>query len=206
MLGRPRTISDQEILTAAARAISRVGPARLTLADVATEAGIAPATVLQRFGSKKGLLLAFSATASIGVSGAFAAARSAHRSPIATLLADPLGISDVMRSPDELAHHLAFLQLELVDPDFHPHVVAHARATRREIRRLLDEAIRTGELIQCDTSRLAAAVHVTYNGALLSWAIFRRGSLATALRRNIEFVLNPYVQPNRAPRPRQTAR
>src|SRR2546430_544312 len=127
MLGRPRTISDREILAAAARAISRVGPARLTLAEVATEAGIAPATVLQRFGSKKGLLLAFSATASSGVSAAFDAARKAHRSPLAALLADPLGTSGVMRSPDELAHHLAFLQLELVDPDFHPHVLEHAR-------------------------------------------------------------------------------
>src|SRR6266542_6607411 len=47
-LGRPRTITDEEILAALARAISRVGPARLTLADVAAEAGLAAPSVAQQ--------------------------------------------------------------------------------------------------------------------------------------------------------------
>ena len=189
---RPRTVSDEAILACAARVVGEVGPARLTLALVARAAGLAPPSLVQRFGSKRQLLLAFSAQASAGVDEAFAAARAAHRSPLATLLADPLGATRAMRSPEELAHHLALLQLELADPDFHPHVLAHGRSARRAIRRLLDEAVDAGELIACDTARLADAVHVTYNGALVTWAIFRRGSLATWLRRELEFVLEPY--------------
>jgi AcrR family transcriptional regulator len=191
--GRPRTATDADILAAASRAISRVGPARLTLADVAAEAGLAPATLMQRFGSKRNLLLAFSAQASVGVEDAFAAAHAKHRSPLAALLADPLGATRAMRSPDELANHLAFLQLELTEPDFHRHTLAHAKAARKGIRALLDAAVAAGELVPCDTARLAEAVHVTYNGALITWAIHRRGRLATWLRRQTTFVLAPYL-------------
>ncbi|MET8542281.1 helix-turn-helix domain-containing protein, partial [Kitasatospora sp. NPDC004799] len=55
---RPRTTSDAEILAATARAIGIHGPGRLTLAHVGAEAGVSPATLSQRFGSKRGLLLA----------------------------------------------------------------------------------------------------------------------------------------------------
>ncbi|MGH2614392.1 MAG: helix-turn-helix domain-containing protein, partial [Thermomicrobiales bacterium] len=61
MVGRPRTVTDAEILAAAERAIARHGPARLTLAHVAAEVGLTPPTLLQRFGSKRGLLLAVAA-------------------------------------------------------------------------------------------------------------------------------------------------
>ena len=192
MAGRPRTVTDGEILAATSRAISRVGPARITLAAVALEAGLAPATLMQRFGSKRNLLLAFAAQASAGVERAFARARETHSSPLAALLADPIGASRAFNSPGELANHLAFLQLELADPDFHQHTLAHARAVRDQIKQLLDAAVQAGELTPCDTTRLAEALHTVYNGTLITWAILPRGHLATALRRQIEFMLGPY--------------
>src|SRR6266705_415794 len=56
MSPRPRETSDEEILAAAARVMQRRSPAELTLADVAREAGVVPATLIQRFGTKRGLL------------------------------------------------------------------------------------------------------------------------------------------------------
>ena len=58
MSPRPRQASDEDILKAAFRAIARLGPAKLTLADVAAEAGVSAAALVQRFGSKRALLLA----------------------------------------------------------------------------------------------------------------------------------------------------
>ena len=58
MAGRPRGMEDAAILRAAAEVIGRTGPARFTLAAVASEIGLVPATLVQRFGSKRGLLLA----------------------------------------------------------------------------------------------------------------------------------------------------
>ncbi len=191
-LGRPRTITDEEILAALARAISRVGPARLTLACVAAEAGVAAPTIAQRFGSKSNLLLAFAAQAPAQLEGSFARARASHSSPLAALLSDPLGAEDAMGSPTALAHHLAFLQLELADPEFHQHVLEHARIAREQTRLLLEAAIEHGELGRCDTGALAEAIQVAYNGTLITWAIFRQGPLGAALRSQLEFVLGPF--------------
>ena len=49
-------MEDAAILRAAAEVIGRTGPARFTLAAVASEVGLVPATLVQRFGSKRGLL------------------------------------------------------------------------------------------------------------------------------------------------------
>ena len=57
-MSRPRGVSDAAILHAAAEVIGRTGPSGLTLAAVAEEVGLVPGTVLQRFGSKHGLLVA----------------------------------------------------------------------------------------------------------------------------------------------------
>ena len=191
-LGRPRTVTDEAILAALARAISRVGPARLTLADVAAEAGIAAPTIAQRFGSKRNLLLAFAAQAPGQLQESFTRARASHASPLAALLSDPLGAARAMDSPRALAHHLAFLQLELADPEFHPHVLEHARVAREQIRLLLEAAIEHGEVRPCDTESLARAIQVTYNGTLITWAIFRQGRLASRLRQELQFILKPF--------------
>src|ERR1700753_3871781 len=55
---RKKTISDADVLAAATRAMYARGPADFTLARVAKAAGIAPATLIQRFGDKHGLIVA----------------------------------------------------------------------------------------------------------------------------------------------------
>jgi AcrR family transcriptional regulator len=189
MAGRPRTISDDQILAATARTISRVGPHGLTLAAVAAEANLAAPTLVQRFGSKRGLLLAFSARASDDSATRLTDARTRHRSPTQALRTGLLGMVDGIDTPDVLANHLAFLQLELVDADFHQHVLRHATAMLQQIESLLAEAVDCGELDPCDVPRLARAVYCTYNGALISWAILRDGTLARWLDRQLDALL-----------------
>jgi len=57
------------------RVMQRRSPVDLTLADVAKEAGVVPATLIQRFGTKRSLLLAACRTAPGGVPEQFGAAR-----------------------------------------------------------------------------------------------------------------------------------
>src|ERR1700692_2932214 len=81
MAPRPRETSAAEILAAAARVMQRRSPVDLTLADVAKEAGVVPATLIQRFGTKRSLLLAACRTAPGGVPEQFGAARAKYGSP-----------------------------------------------------------------------------------------------------------------------------
>ena len=118
MSPRPRQNTDAEILAAAFRAIARLGPARLTLADVAEEAGVTAAALVQRFGLKRALLLACAADVSGGHVYIFTGLRQKHRSPVAALLGLAECMSLMGSTPDEVAHSLAFLQLDFGDAEF----------------------------------------------------------------------------------------
>jgi AcrR family transcriptional regulator len=190
--GRPRTASDAAILAATGRALGRVGPARLTLADVAVEVGLAPPTLVQRFGSKRGLLLAFAALGAARVAETFAAARDETASPLDALVAALMGLTREIDSPEGLANHLAFLQVDLSDPEFRKHALASAQVMREEIRALLDAAVRAGELVRLQSVRVARAMQTTYNGSLATWVVAREGSLAEWLREDLDLMLQPY--------------
>lgn len=190
-MARPRTIDDEAILAAAAALIGRVGPARLTLGHVAEEVGLSPATLLQRFGSKRGLLLAL-ARRGTDWDARFAAAREAAPSRVEALHAALAELTAPVGTPQAMANNLAFLQLDLSDDDFHAEAVAGFRAMQRAIEVLLREAVAEGELAGADPEQLAEAVVTTYNGALITWAVLRDGPLEGWLRRQLDATLAPY--------------
>ena len=192
MAGRPRTTSNDDILAGAARVLARLGPARVALADVGAEVGLAPATLVQRFGSKRGLLLALAEQAAGVARAEFAAARRSEGAPLETLVAVLCAMTRAVSTPEALANSLAFLQLDLSDAEFHRHARAHARALRAEIQALLEKAIETGELVPCDSARLTRVVHITFNGALLTWAIDGTGTLADWVRDALDLCLQPF--------------
>jgi AcrR family transcriptional regulator len=186
--GRPRTRSDDELLDAAVRAIGAVGPHRLTLADVAAEAGVAPATLVHRFGSKRALLLALARRAASRAAAVFPPAGD---DPLAALAHGLVALGAPVADPDAFANHLAFLQLDLADDELRAHATRHARAVRRAIGRLLDAAVVAGQLAPCDTRALASAVYAIRQGALLDWALDRRGTPAARVRRELDALLQP---------------
>ena len=48
-----------------------------------------------------------------------------------------------------------------------------------------------GELVRCDTARLARVIGSLEGGSMLTWAIRREGPVAKWLRRDLETVLKP---------------
>jgi AcrR family transcriptional regulator len=202
MSPRPRQATDEDLLMAAFRAIARLGPARLTLADVAEEAGVSAAAIVQRFGSKRALLLAAAADAATGSDYIFPGLRARYRSPVRALL----GLADCMAilgtTPEAIANTLAFLRLDLTEPDFHRHALAGSRGMHDGIRELVEDAVKAGELVPCDAERLASALQATLNGSQLNWAVHRRGRMVAWIRRDLKTVLSPYRRAPRKPRGR----
>ena len=189
---RPRTVTDEDILAATARAMSKVPPTRFTLADVAREVGLAPATLVQRFGSKRGLLLALSALSAASMDACFDAVRATHVSPLEALLSAATEMARFSTTPEELANSLAYLQIDLSDEDFHKHILIGSRAMQRGYAALLDDAVAAGELAPCDTDALARAVEAMAGGSLIGWAIHRKGKAETWVRKDLETLLSPY--------------
>jgi AcrR family transcriptional regulator len=192
MSPRPRTVPDADILAAANRAIMRLGPSRFTLADVAREAGLAPATLVQRFGSKRALLLALVEFAVAGVDACFRMVRATHRSPLAAVIGAGTDMTRQVKSPEELANGLAFLQMDIADPAFRRVAVENASRIQAGYEALLNEAVAAGELSRCDTASLARAVNAVAAGSLIAWAILREGSAERWVRRDLETLLEPY--------------
>lgn len=194
---RTRTRSDADILEATARVVSRLGPARFTLADVGEEVGLSPATLLQRFGSKRGLLLAFVSSSTADLAREFEEARAAHPSPLDALRTALIRMTRYFEGPEALANNLAFLQQDLTDPEFHRATREHFRMIDRSIESLIIAAVEAKELVPCDTARLARGVAAMWNGALLHWAVHRRGALPAAVAEQLETLLAPYRRPSR---------
>ena len=196
MSPRPRKVSDDQLFEATHAVMNRVGPGELTLAAIATEAGVTPAVLVQRFGSKRNLLLALSERFADGAGALVAALAKQHRSPLAALRAYADCMAGMAASPGAFARNLAYLQIDLTDPDFRKHLVKHARATRTGLRRLLEAASARGELVpQVKPAKLARTIEAIISGSMLTWAFYQEGSAANWIRADVEAVLTPYLPP-----------
>ena len=174
--------------------MTRLGPGELTLAEIAAEAGLTAGALVQRFGSKRDLLLQLSAGAADSNAAFISGLRQSHRSPIAVLRAYAECLADLAASPAALARNLAYLQIDLTDADFRKHLLAQAKATRAAMVELLADAIAAGELARdADPRARARAVETALSGSLLTWAIYREGGAAAWLRDDVDAALAPYL-------------
>jgi AcrR family transcriptional regulator len=194
MAGRPQKVSDEEVFAAAQRAMSRRMPHDLTLADIAEEAGVTPGRLVQRFGSKRALLVALSERFAGSAGPVFAGLRAAHGGPLATLRAYAACMADLAPTPEALLRNLAYLQGDLADEVLRGHLVENARASRKEIEALLSAAVATGELRRdVDVRSLARTVETVVGGSLMAWATYREGKAVDWIGRDLEAVLAPWL-------------
>jgi hypothetical protein len=120
--------------------------------------------------------------------------RAQHRSPLATVRAYAECMALLAKTPDALARNLAYLQIDLIDPDFRKPLVTNAKATRKELEALIREAVEGRELrTGTDARSLALSIETVVSGALLTWAVHREGSAAGWMRGRVDAILAPYL-------------
>jgi len=195
----PKKVTDDDVFAATQRAMMRRGPQELTLADIAGEAGVTAGRLVQRFGSKRGLMLALSNRFGGGGEEIFAALRRSTPSPLGALREYASCMAGLAPTADALARNLAYLQIDLTDPEFRRNLLANARETRRQLEALVREAVAGGELVETTPVRqLARTVETVVSGALMTWACYQEGPAARWLAREVEAVLAPYVPSGRS--------
>lgn len=199
-VGRPRGVDDAVILRAATQVMGQVGPAGLTLAAVARAVGLAPATLVQRFGSKHGLLLALADQTEKDISKLVGRVRRTHDSALGALAALMVRSTAALSTPESYANHLAFLCMDLGDPQLYERALAIHHTQQRMIEQLLTEAVSTGELrTNSSPAALARTVQAVTAGAGLHWALEREGGLEQRLRQELDAVLAPHLPPHANP-------
>ena len=191
---RPRKATDEQVFAAAHRAMQRLGPGELTLAAIAEEAGLTAGALVQRFGSKRELLLQLSNGVAEWTTGYLEDLQARHRSPLAALREYARCMAVLAASPAALARNLAYLQIDLTDEDFRANLLAQAKATRAGIKAILEAAVTAGELRPgTHPGKLARVVETALSGSLMTWATYREGSAAAWLVADLQAVLEPFV-------------
>lgn len=185
-MARPRTITDERLLTAVGEVIGRRGPG-FTVADVAARAGVSVGTVAQRFGSKSGLLQALTKQVSAANVRRMREAAEAEDDPVEGLRAALLTWFEGMTDPVEAQNHLAQLGVDLVDPEL--------RALLAELYAATEEAVleltRRVELPHGPPPELAARVLTgLVHGVSMDWSVRPRGALADRLAQDVDAVLD----------------
>ena len=197
--GRPRTVSDEAIYEAVTTVVGEVGPSGLTLGAVAERVGLSAPALTQRFGSKRNLLVAYAEAAAGGIDDLFQRVQKTAPSPLTALRAALIEFTIGVGSRDSIANHLAFLHLDLTDPELGAHAARQSRQLRRSIARLITQAIDAGELTSADPTELADTIYTVYNGALVTWAIDGRGSLPRWLSVRLDRVFASHMRTANAP-------
>jgi len=197
---RPRKASDDEVFAAATRVMARCGPADMTLSTIATEAGLTAGALVQRFGSKRALLLTLAERFAASTDQLFAGLRAASTSPLAALRAYGECMAGLGTSATALANSLSWLQQDLTDADFRRFTQIQARASRRELERLVHDAMARREIdAGADPAALARAIEVTVGGSLMAWAVHQEGTCRTWVQHDLEMLLQPYLRRRRTP-------
>jgi AcrR family transcriptional regulator len=190
---RAKKATDGEIFAAVMSAVSRLGPNRMTLADVAQEVGLTAGALVQRFGSKRDLLLAAVRSWNESPERGLTDLRATVESPVAALIEYAACVARWIETPEEMANQLAMLQLDVTDPDFRVEAARYFKAERETLKAWLDQAVQAGELEEgIDTERLAVLVQTSLGGGRLVWMILEDEDPEKAARREIETLLGPY--------------
>jgi AcrR family transcriptional regulator len=175
-------LSDEEILDRAMPVMARAGPGGFALTDLAAETGLSPATLLQRFGSKRKLIeQAFARDnerfarwiADLPEGRGVAATLAVYRAATETFHAEPHA---------ELADHLLWLREDIRDPTFNALARARFALFRAAIHKRLPPTRLSPERV---TRLLDAQCH----GAIMQWAIEPKGSLTDHVMKSLTAVL-----------------
>lgn len=191
MMGRPRTVTDEQVFRAVAEVVTKEGPSGLTFGAVADRVGLTGPALAQRFGSKRGLLIAFARAGS--VEPVFQRALDETGDPLTAISAALSSMISGITTRQALANNLAFLHMDLTDEELGRPKVEQSRSIRRHLAALVEEAVGQGSISDVDADELADTIYTIYNGALIGWAIDGRGKLSTWLTKRIARVTAPYL-------------
>ncbi|WP_337662234.1 TetR/AcrR family transcriptional regulator [Actinoalloteichus sp. AHMU CJ021] len=195
-VARPRSTTDEQLIRAASAALAELGPRRLALAEIARRAGVVPATLVQRFGSKHGLHVAMSRASADEVRTTMRDAAKDAGDPVEAVRAAATSPYRALDNPDTAAHNLAALGTDLQDPELRQLLGEVYGRVSTELRRLVGAAVDAGELPGAPAPEVAGSVLAALvNGSALHWSMRPEGSLVHRLLADVDAVLDGWRRP-----------
>ena len=189
---RTRTISDTQVLDATITFVGRHGVDKLTFASLSEHIGLSPATLVQRFGSKKGLLAAVTRYCLQSMLPTLNKAESENVSPLNAVYAAFESMAKAVTTVNEFANGQVFFYLALTDPEMNTLLNKSMTEARIKIEQLLNEAMKVNEIKRCDTTSLALTLQSMYEGAITTWLVYQQDDVQSWVSDRLTQVIEPY--------------
>lgn len=166
---RPKIYSDDRIFQSMSAVLAKQGYEALTLQKIAEQARMSPAILSKRFGSKRGMLLAY-----------YGHLVTVTRKSLDDLLRQDLPVIEALteaftqwhgsiKKPRELANFM-MLYLDLdIEPEFIELSKERFRVIDAGVQAILREGIRSGEIRCPDVAGMSQVLQAAATGASLIW-------------------------------------
>ena len=155
------------------------GPSGFTLADLAKEVGIAPATLLQRFGDKQTLIeRVFARDNERFVAWLKILPEGVGADVVIRIYSDA---TNLFGDDPSMADHLLWLREDIRDP-------ALNRLARHRFRLFRKEIMKRLPPLPIPADRATNLLDAQYHGAVVQWALEPRGKLADFVKRSLKDV------------------
>ena len=195
-MARPIETADDALLDAAGRTLSAHGPAAFTLARAAEGAGVAAATLVKRFGSKRALFLRLSRRWVDSLDGELDTVEAACGSPLQCVRALALHNYRDLDHPERAPLQLAALAVDLQDAELRGLLHEGWGKVRARLERQLAAAVAAGELVgNPPPDQLARIVYGAMEGGCLTWSVHPVGSLVARLSADLDAMLSGWCRP-----------
>lgn len=183
---------DDAMLDAAGRALVLYGPSAFTLARAGEQAGIAAATLVKRFGSKRAVFVRLSQRwiARLEAELPLVGAGSTVDRIRAVALHGYHGFDD----PATAARQLAALAVDLQDDELRELLHRGWSIVRAHLAGHVADAVAAGELAGCPPpEQLARILFAAMEGGCLAWSVHPDGSLIARLAADLDALLAPWI-------------
>jgi AcrR family transcriptional regulator len=174
---RQKLISDEELLEKALAVIARAGPGGFTLADIAKEVGVAPATLLQRFGNKQAIVeRAFARDNERFVDWLKGLPPGKGADAVIRIYVEA---TKLFGENPSMADHLLWLREDIRNPVFNRLALKRFRLFRAEILKRLPP-------MRISADKAASLLDAQHHGAVIQWALEPRGRLSDFVTKSLK--------------------
>jgi AcrR family transcriptional regulator len=182
-MGRRKTISDERVLDALLAALRIEGPDRLSFAMASKAAGLAPATLVQRFGAREAMVEAVLLHAWDLLDRATAEADTQEPATPGGAIALLMHLTPAETAANDLTDGLLLLREDFRNPVLRARGLTWGRALAQALGRRLAAGLEDAERLGWQMARL-------WQGSLIWWGFTRDGDVHT----HIEGVLSDWCR------------
>ena len=175
---RRKTLSDHDLLDQLAPVLLRLGMHRATLAALGRAVGLSPATLLQRFGSRVGVIEAVIDRLTDQLEAELASELPATPNPAGELIDWLTSRAAILGDRAMLAGSLEVLGRDFALPERRVQAARHQRLVRSRIQRSLAA---TGVGLP-QQEALAPVFEAHWHGLVIQWGLSGRGTLEDHVR------------------------